>query len=51
MEQGLIPFKRVGHRRVQPVHRLHYERQQAEQREQHLQFLAQQAQELNLGYE
>jgi excisionase family DNA binding protein len=52
LEQGVIPFKKVGsHRRVQLEHLVSYERQQAKQRHQHLQFLAQQAQELNLGYE
>lgn len=52
LEQGAIPFKKVGsHRRVQLEHLVSYEHQQAEQRQQHLQFLAQQAQELNLGYE
>lgn len=52
LEQGLIPFKKVGsHRRVQLEHLLRYEQQRAGQQQQHLQFLAQQAQELNLGYE
>jgi excisionase family DNA binding protein len=52
LEQGAIPFKKVGsHRRVQLEHLLNYEQQQSQQRQEHLQFLAQQAQELNLGYE
>ncbi|MBD2769823.1 helix-turn-helix domain-containing protein [Hymenobacter sp. BT664] len=52
LEQGAIPFKKVGsHRRVQLEHLLSYEQQQAQQQRQHLQFLVQQAQELNLGYQ
>lgn len=52
LEQGAIPFKKVGsHRRVQLEHLMSYEHQQAQQRQQHLLFLAQQAQELELGYE
>ena len=52
LEQGAIPFKKVGsHRRVQLEHLLSYEQHQSQQRQSHLQFLAQQAQELNLGYE
>lgn len=52
LEQGAIPFKKVGsHRRVQLEHLLSYEQQQSQKQQEHLQFLAQQAQELNLGYE
>lgn len=52
LEQGVLPFKKVGsHRRVLLQDLLQYEARQAEQRRQQLQFLAQQAQELNLGYE
>lgn len=52
LEKGALPFQKVGsHRRIQLEDLLRYEQQQAEQRQQHLQFLAQQAQELNLGYE
>lgn len=52
LEQGALPFRKVGsHRRVQLEDLLRYERQQAERRNQQLQFLAQQAQELSMGYE
>lgn len=52
VEQGALPFKKVGsHRRIQLADLLTYEAQQAAQRAQHLHFLAQQAQALNLGYE
>ncbi|HET9505621.1 MAG TPA: helix-turn-helix domain-containing protein [Hymenobacter sp.] len=52
LEQGVLPFKKVGsHRRVLLQDLLQYEAQQAEQRRQQLRFLAQQAQELSLGYE
>lgn len=52
LEQGALPFRKVGsHRRIQLEDLLRYEQQQAERRNQQLQFLAQQAQELNLGYE
>jgi excisionase family DNA binding protein len=52
LEEGAMPFRKVGsHRRVLLADVLHYETTQQAQRKQHLQFLAQQAQELNLGYE
>ncbi len=52
LEHGALPFKKVGsHRRIQLADLLAYEVQQATQQAQHLHFLAQQAQELNLGYE
>ena len=51
-EQGVIPFKKVGsHRRILLEDLLKYDQQLKEQREKNLQFLANQAQELNLGYE
>ncbi|WP_226163952.1 excisionase family DNA-binding protein [Hymenobacter terricola] len=52
LEQGALPFKKVGsHRRVQLADLLAYEAQHAAQQAQHLHFLAEQAQALNLGYE
>lgn len=52
LEMGVIPFKKVGsHRRVLLADVLHYETQQQAHRTQQLQFLADQAQELHLGYE
>ncbi len=52
LEEGLIPFRKVGsHRRLLLRDILSYEAQQKERRQDHLRFLAQQAQELNLGYE
>ncbi|MBC3538988.1 helix-turn-helix domain-containing protein [Rufibacter sediminis] len=52
LEQGAIPFKKVGsHRRVLLEDLLKYEAELEERRSRNLQFLAQQAQELNLGYE
>lgn len=52
MEGGAIPFKKVGsHRRVLLDDVLVNANQQKEARKEQLQFLAQQAQELNLGYE
>ena len=52
LEEGLIPFRKVGsHRRLLLRDILSYEAQQKERRLDHLRFLAQQAQELNLGYE
>lgn len=52
LEEGAIPFKKVGsHRRVLLEDVLVYANQQKEARKEHLQFLAQQAQALNLGYE
>ena len=52
LEEGLIPFRKVGsHRRLVLRDILSYEAQQKERRLDHLRFLAQQAQELNLGYQ
>ena len=52
LEEGLIPFRKVGsHRRLLLPDILNYEAQQKERRQELLSFLAQQAQELNLGYE
>lgn len=52
LEEGVIPFKKVGsHRRILLEDLLVYTNQQKETRKEHLQFLAQQAQELILGYE
>lgn len=52
LEEGVIPFKKVGsHRRVLLEDLLTYANQQAETRKERLQFLTQQAQALNLGYE
>ena len=52
LEQGALPFKKVGsHRRILLEDLLAYEAKQARQREHQLQLLADQVQELNLGYE
>ena len=52
LEQGALPFKKVGsHRRILLEDLLAYESKQKKQREQQLQLLADQAQELHLGYE
>ncbi|GAA4447338.1 hypothetical protein GCM10023189_03590 [Nibrella saemangeumensis] len=52
LEHGEIPFRKVGsHRRIRLEDLLHYEAKQKEQRNRSLQFLAEQAQDLNLGYE
>lgn len=52
LEEGVIPFKKVGsHRRILLEDLLVYANQQKETRKEHLQFLTQQAQALNLGYE
>jgi excisionase family DNA binding protein len=52
LESGAIPFKKVGsHRRVLLQDIMTYEEQLNKQREEQLDFLANQAQELNLGYE
>ncbi len=52
LEDGLIPFKKVGsHRRILLEDLLAYETKQLTIRAERLQFLAGQAQDLNLGYE
>jgi excisionase family DNA binding protein len=52
LEQGKIRFKKVGtHRRVELKDLQAYERKQKAIREKNLNFLAGQAQDLNLGYE
>ncbi|GAB3719436.1 hypothetical protein GCM10027592_62970 [Spirosoma flavus] len=52
LEDGIVPFKKVGsHRRILLGDLLTYEAGQKQQRKGALQFLAKQAQELNLGYE
>jgi excisionase family DNA binding protein len=52
LEEGVIPFKKVGsHRRVRLEDLLAYEAGQQTIRTDRLQFLAEQAQALNLGYE
>ena len=52
LEEGTIPFKKVGtHRRVLLEDLLAYQAGQQQIRNEQLQFLAQQAQELGLGYE
>lgn len=52
LETKKIPFKKVGsHRRILLKDVTKYKEQQAKQREAQLDFLSDQAQELNLGYE
>lgn len=52
LEEGTIPFKKIGsHRRILLEDLLAYANQQKETRKEQLQFLTQQAQALNLGYE
>ncbi len=52
LETGVIPFKKTGtHRRVLLADLLVYDARQKAARRQQLQFLATEAQELNLGYE
>lgn len=52
LEKGALPFKKVGsHRRILLEDVLQYEAQQTKQRHHQLELLAQQAQELQLGYE
>lgn len=52
LEEGTIPFKKVGsHRRILLEDLLKYEAELKERRSKNLEFLAKQAQELNLGYE
>lgn len=52
LELGALPFKKVGsHRRILLKDLLAYEAKQTKMRKQQLQLLAEQAQELTLGYE
>lgn len=52
LEEGIIPFKKVGsHRRILLDDLLVYANQQKDTRKEQLRFLTQQAQALNLGYE
>ena len=52
LKTNVLPFVKVGsHRRVRVTDVLAYQDQQAVRRRQHLQLLAQQAQELQLGYD
>lgn len=51
LEGGKIPFKKTGvHRRIALKHLIEYEKALKENRNKKLQFLAKQAQNLNLGY-
>jgi excisionase family DNA binding protein len=51
LEQGDIPFKKVGtHRRIVLKNLIDYESNLKKNRKEKLNFLAKQAQELNLGY-
>jgi len=51
LEDGKIPFKKVGtHRRIELKHLIKLEQKLKENRKEKLDFLAQEAQELNLGY-
>jgi excisionase family DNA binding protein len=51
LEEGQIPFEKVGtHRRIQLSDLKAYEQKQEAIRSQQLDFLARQAQDLNLGY-
>jgi len=52
LESGNIPFKKTGsHRRILLQDLITYEKKIANEREKQLDFLANQAQKLNLGYE
>lgn len=52
LEQGAIPFKKAGsHRRILLDDLFTYEAQQKANRKANLRFLAEQAQDLDLGYE
>lgn len=51
LEEGEIAFKKVGtHRRIELKHLVAYDKKLKENRKEKLDFLAKQAQELNLGY-
>lgn len=52
LEQGIIPFKKTGsHRKILMKDVMTYSAHQSKTRTKKLKFLAEQAQELNLGYE
>ncbi|MGB0930229.1 MAG: excisionase family DNA-binding protein [Chitinophagales bacterium] len=52
LEQGEIPYRKIGsHRRLQLKDVLDYEAKLKVQRRKNLDFLASEAQELNMGYE
>lgn len=52
LENGIIPFSKVGkHRRIKLQDLIHFEKELKLERKKSLEFLAKQAQELNLGYE
>jgi excisionase family DNA binding protein len=52
LEEGKIPFRKVGsHRRVLLEDLMKYDAEMKGQRTKSLEFLAKQAQDLNLGYE
>ena len=51
LEKGIITFKKVGtHRRIELKHLIEYQQKSKENRDNKLDFLVKQAQELNLGY-
>ena len=51
LEEGIIPFKKVGtHRRIELKDLIGYQEKSEENRDKKLDFLTKQAQELNLGY-
>lgn len=51
LKDGIIPFKKIGtHRRISIKDLISYEKKTQENQKQQLNFLARQAQELNLGY-
>ncbi len=52
LEEGIIPFTKVGsHRRILLKDLMVYDKKLKEQRRKSLEYMAKQAQELNLGYE
>ena len=51
LEEGIIPFKKVGsHRRIELKNLIEYQQKSDENRVKKLDFLTKQAQDLNLGY-
>jgi len=51
LEEGIIPFKKVGaHRRIELKNLIVYQQKSEENRNKKLDFLTKQAQDLNLGY-